>query len=444
MAPSPSPRSRTAVISRNALAGVVAKSIPPLPLSKDPAALLDSLDNRSVINIGGINKGSTAVPFDPIDFLNKHYETEQSLSQQLPALRESVGSRMQVLNDRISNALQRQSETAESTRRHVQDAQASVIALERRILQVKEKASLSEIAVLEITAEMKRLDCAKRHLQRTITTLKRLHMLVHAVEQLRMTVHAKPFPDFKTAGHLVDAVAQLLQHFQAYTVKVQPMRVLSTKVSQYEQSLRQSLVFGLRVVAFGPNKAMLLEGRKVVPPPAAEDDDCEDESDRPTVEIMSVSVMQGGTALLDSLGVISRERFIHDFCQDLLGDYLREFEPPNSRAASSANKPERRVSSFKVVADTKLNEPDSSHAGLDQMEKRFSWFLNGPLNTINSKFPGVFPVYWNLQVSMATMFLQLVRVLVSGGGVRRQQCFLFFSLCLPDILFHRNRPVVIF
>ena len=140
----------------------------------------------------------------------------------LPGLREAISERMEKLDDRISNVLQRQSETADATRRHVQDAKASVVALEHRIRLVKEKASQSERAVLEITKDMKRLDCAKRHLQRTITTLKQLHMLVHAVEQLRLTCIMEPFPDYKTASHLVDATRQLLQHFDAYTHKVEP------------------------------------------------------------------------------------------------------------------------------------------------------------------------------------------------------------------------------
>lgn len=381
MAPAvPSPRSPPSRATSRTKVGIVT-AVSPIPLSKDPAALLDTLDNRSKDE-----------PFDPIDFLNKHYETEQSLAHQLPALRESVGSRMEVLNDRISNAMQRQSETADSTRRHVQDAKASVLALERRILQVKEKASLSERAVLEITADMKRLDCAKQHLQRTITTLKRLHMLVHAVEHLRVTANERPFPDYRTASHLIDALTQLLQHFDAYTAKVQPMRVLAGNVSGYQDSLRSSLVLGFRVVAFGYTKAMLLEGKKIT-----ED---EDESKQNSAE-MSVATMQGGVLLIDSLGETSRKRFIHEFCQDLLGDYLKEFEPPNRTV-----KPERRVSSFKVV-EVKA-DLEKSHAGLDHMEKRFTWFLNGPLNSINAKFPKVFPAHWNLQASMSRMFLQLV------------------------------------
>jgi vacuolar protein sorting-associated protein 53 len=385
-----SPMQSPARTSSRSSSNLNVNAIPTAPMSIDPAILLDSLDKNRSNNIDGGNTN----PFDPIDFLNQHFATEQSLAHHLPPLRDAVGYRMHILNDRISNALQRQSETAETTRRHVQDAKASVVELERRILQVKEKAGQSERAVLEITADMKRLDCAKRHLQRTITTLKQLHMLVHAVEQLRGAVHERPFPDYKTASHLIDAITQLFQHFYAYTAKVQQMRVLAAKVTEYQEALRQSLVTGFRVVAFGYIHAMRLEGKII-----SED---EDDIDLPGRAVMSVPVMQGGVLVVDSLGDVCRVRFIHEFCQDLLGDYLHEFEPPNRTA-----KPTHRVSSFKVVEQKQ--ELENAHAGLDHMDKRFTWFLNGPLQSINGKFPAVFPPRWNLQASLSSIFLQLVR-----------------------------------
>ena len=390
--------------ARNAV-GLIAKGVPPLPLSRDPAALLDSLDHRYRQKQAATEPTAAAVGssfeskdqddgFDPINFLNQHYETEQSLSQQLPALREAVSHRMDLLNDRISHALA-QSETAEATQRHVASAKASCQELQNRILQIQQKAAASEKAVLEITKDMKRLDCAKRHLSRTITTLKRLHMLVHAVEQLRLTVRERPYPNYKTASHLVDAVSQLFQHFDAYTGKVQPMRILSAKVLDYKAELRQSVTTGFRVVAFGPEQTRRLQGSR--------EEQADDEEEMAALEefsTVSVDVLKGGVLLIESLD--GQERFIHEFCQDQLGDYLKEFEPPNRQVA----KPEKRVSSFKKVEEKA--EPANAQAGLDQIEKRYTWFLNGPLKSIQEKFPGVFPSRWNLQASLAGMFLQLV------------------------------------
>ena len=109
---------------------------------------------------------------------------------------------------------------------------------------------------------------------------------------------------------------------------------------------------------------------------------------------------------IDALGYDCRIKFIHDFCQDLLGDYLHEFTPPD-RNSIKQQAPQHRVSSFKVVVEPKV-EAENAYAGLAFMDKRFTWFLNGPLQSINNKFPSVFPPNWNLQASLSSIFLQLV------------------------------------
>jgi len=402
----------------NINAALIAKGVAPLPLSKDPAALLDSLDHRyqkslqsqsnAQSNQQQTNANEEPKEFDPIDFLNQHYETEASLSQQLPALRDSVSRRRAKLNDRISHALQRQSETAAQTQKHVLTAKAATVELQNRILQIQSKAAASEKAVLEITKDMKRLDCAKQSLSRTITTLKRLHMLVHAVEQLRQTAtsshnsnqHNQQQPDYRTASHLVDAVQQLFQHFDTYTVKVQPMRILSNKVQEYKQQLRLSVVTGFRLVQGiqQDQDPELLQQQHVSP--------------------LTPEQMQGGVLLIDSLDC--RKQFIHEFNSDMLGDYLKEFEPPSKQSAET-KPPEKRISSFKKVVEEAVEPANASKAGLDHIEKRYNWFLNGPLAIVKQKFPGVFPPQWNLQASLANMFLTLVSV----HSLRRCRCCCF-------------------
>jgi hypothetical protein len=43
--------------------------------------------------------------------------------------------------------------------------------------------------VQEICADIKKLDYAKTHLQTSITSLNRLQMLIHAVEQLEVSIY---------------------------------------------------------------------------------------------------------------------------------------------------------------------------------------------------------------------------------------------------------------
>jgi hypothetical protein len=124
--------------------------------------------------------------FDPIAFLNQHYYTEQQLVTALPTLRSAISTRLTTLDDSLSTTLRHQAHLAPLISADVLHARNAVHQLASRMHSVKTQALQSEAAVIEITRDMKRLDYAKRHLQRTITALKRLHMLLHAAEQLRV------------------------------------------------------------------------------------------------------------------------------------------------------------------------------------------------------------------------------------------------------------------
>ena len=199
-----------------------------LAMSMDPESLLDALDAFNATSTAGRYHAAVAVAppdqsqqqqksqqqsqqqrdFDPIEFLNQHYNTEQQLVSALPALRSAISSRLDRLDESLSTTLRHQAALAPSLARDVVHARNAVLRLIQRIHQVRAQAQKSEEAVLEITRDMKRLDHAKRHLQRTITALKRLHMLLHAAEQLRMAAMVtsdQPIPQYRAAAHLVDA-----------------------------------------------------------------------------------------------------------------------------------------------------------------------------------------------------------------------------------------------
>ena len=225
----------------------------PTTSSLDPESLLDALDTFTTSNSAANNRyadlptrDDTATStdnaqqttdtqqsqhnFDPIDFLNQHYHTEQQLVTALPQLRSAISSRLTHLDDTLSTTLRHQSALAPALERDVQHAKLAVQQLATRIAQVQSQAQASEVAVLEITKDMKRLDYAKQHLQRTITALKRLHMLLHAAEQLRkaaMVTPQQPIPKYAQAAHLVDATRLLLGHFDGYMSSVPKMRQAS-------------------------------------------------------------------------------------------------------------------------------------------------------------------------------------------------------------------------
>jgi vacuolar protein sorting-associated protein 53 len=383
-------------------------------ISSNPDRLLDAFD------VFVSTRRSNGVEPDPIEFLNQHYTSEAQIIAQLPNIREAISDRMDRLDDKISSALQRQSESAEITQQHVQDAKVSVANLEKRIRLVQEKASQSEKTVREITKDMKRLDCAKRHLQRTITTLKRLHMLVHAVEGLRQACLLQPYPDYKSASHLVDATRLLLNHFDIYAQKVEPMRLLAMKVDDLQSELKFSLVRGFRIVNYGPEitKQMEMKGKTkslIHPEDDALVDVGSEPSDAAMEEIqeevpkpkkpppppMTPDAMSGGVLLIDAIGKEARIEFMTGFVKDQLIEYSKIYKPVKEKP-----KEKPRVSSFMAQPEAPKEDIKPEFA-LEFVEKRFLWFSK-LLTKIQQTYPGVFPTYWNLEYHLAKNFLRRV------------------------------------
>ena len=92
--------------------------------------------------------------------------------------------------------------------------------------------------VQEICRDIKQLDFAKRHLQTTITALKRLHMLQTAVEQLKLMAEGR---HYKEASHLLDAVSQLLTHFEPYA-NIPKIADLRSTVDTIKQDLTDEIL----------------------------------------------------------------------------------------------------------------------------------------------------------------------------------------------------------
>jgi hypothetical protein len=65
----------------------------------------------------------------------------------------------------------------------------------KKIQDIKSKAAQSESMVQEITQDVKTLDYAKRHLTHSVTVLKRLQMLVTAVDQLETMSKNKQYKE---------------------------------------------------------------------------------------------------------------------------------------------------------------------------------------------------------------------------------------------------------
>ena len=114
------------------------------------------------------------------------------------------------------------------------EAQVAITELFEKINDIKGKASQSERMVQEICADIKKLDYAKTHLQSTITSLKRLQMLITAVGQLEMMASGY---HYREVANLMEAVKQLMNHFERYT-SIPKVAEIKTRVVNIQRSLK--------------------------------------------------------------------------------------------------------------------------------------------------------------------------------------------------------------
>lgn len=170
-----------------------------------------------------------AADFDATDHINKLFPTEESLSG-VEAYSVELHEQMATLDEEVLQTVRKQTTAGSSARKDLEQGKQSVQELMIKVRDIKGKAEASETMVHEICRDIKSLDYAKRHLTQTITALKRLQMLVTAVEQLGVMAAERMYSE---AANLLQAVNQLLVHFDGYTgiAKVDELREQSGSIA---------------------------------------------------------------------------------------------------------------------------------------------------------------------------------------------------------------------
>lgn len=125
--------------------------------------------------------------FNPIDYINNLFPTEQSLSNIEEVISDFQG-KIHSLDSDIKSCIRSQSGVSADGAAALEEAQIAIAQLFARIKDIRAKAEKSEHTVREITRDIKQLDIAKRNLTSAITTLNHLHFLVFGVDQLQYLV----------------------------------------------------------------------------------------------------------------------------------------------------------------------------------------------------------------------------------------------------------------
>ncbi|KAH1859442.1 hypothetical protein KXX54_007608 [Aspergillus fumigatus] len=253
-----------------------------------------------------------AADYDPIDHLNaifSHPSTLSSVSEVSQALREYEDE----LDHDIATLVEEQvTSNAESVER-IQAAKADLTELFKKIDEVRDRASKTEQAITEMTADIKQLDNAKKNLTQSMTALKRLQMLTTAYDQLRALSKTRQYRD---CAQLLQAVIQLMAHFKSYR-SIDQIALLSRNVADIQRELLEQvcedfeLAFAKGEVA--QNRITLSEGCQVI----------------------------------DALGESARSRLVTWYCNFQLREYRQVFR--NNEEAGSLDNISRRYSWFRRI-----------------------------------------------------------------------------------------------
>ncbi|KAE8147627.1 mRNA export factor mex67 [Aspergillus avenaceus] len=266
-------------------------------LPSNGAATLDPLD---------------AADYDPIDHLNaifSHPSTLSSVSQ----VSQSLLDYEDELDDEIGALVEEQvTSNAESVER-IQAAQADLTELFKKIDDVRDRASRTELEITEMTADIKQLDNAKKNLTQSMTALKRLQMLTTAYDQLRVLAKTRQYRD---CAQLLQAVIQLMAHFKSYR-SIDQIALLSRNVADIQRELLEQVCEDFELAfakgEVGLNRVMLSEGCLV----------------------------------MDALGGHAKSRLITWYCNFQLREYRQVFR--NNEEAGSLDNISRRYSWFRRI-----------------------------------------------------------------------------------------------
>jgi len=228
------------------------------------------------------------------------------------------------LDSEISASVGQQSISDADSVKRIQSAKDDLAELFKKVESVRERAIQTEQTIIEMTADIKRLDSTKKNLTLSMTALKRLQMLTTAYEQLRGLSSSR---QYRECAQLLQAVIQLMAHFKSYR-SIDQIATLSRNVADLQREMLEQVCEDFEVTfakgEIAQRRAMLAEACSV----------------------------------MDALGDNARSRLITWYCNTQLREYRQVFR--GNEEAGSLDNISRRYSWFKRM----LKTYDDDHAAM--------------------------------------------------------------------------------
>ncbi|XP_014243237.1 vacuolar protein sorting-associated protein 53 homolog [Cimex lectularius] len=174
--------------------------------------------------------------FNPVDYINSLFPTEQSLSN-LDGELVKMESKIKEIDDEIRSVVRGQSNVSMDGRAALEEAQKVIKQLFIQITEIKCKAEQSEETAREITRDIKQLDCAKKNLTAAINMLSHLNILVNGVDSLKKLAKQRQYGEIVMP---LQGITVVMDHFACYT-DIPKISELSEQVRQIQVSLAKQI-----------------------------------------------------------------------------------------------------------------------------------------------------------------------------------------------------------
>ncbi|CAG0892895.1 unnamed protein product [Darwinula stevensoni] len=244
-------------------------------------------------------------------------------------------------------------------KRALAEAEIAIINLYKEVREIKGKSEESEKMVREITRDIRTLDIAKRNLMSSITTLNHFHMLMEGVDQLQILTEKHQYREIST---LLQGVVNVLEHFKPF-MDIPQVRQLAEQVKEIQSQLEKLIWQDFREV-FGSGGPKSL-------------------SHAPSQRIAEACLV---LSVLDA-------RVRRDILKWFIGKELEEYQH--------------------------LFQENQDAAWLDKIDKRFTW-LKRHLMEFEDRFGRVFPPDWEVSERIGVEFCEITRTQLSRSMQARQ------------------------
>ena len=217
-----------------------------------------SLLEKSLQELFPSNDPLDALDFDPVSYINSIFPTEQSLTK-IEKVKADLQTNANSVALELSEIVKSQAKLGEKTQSQLANSYSTIQELQERVKFMRKKAEDSEFMVEDICKDIRSLDLAKRNLTKTITSLKRLAMLSHAIDQLADGCISK---DYHKVAALLNASKDLIIQFS----ELKSSKMISDLCKKREmivKDLRLQLLEDFRDIQNTPPE-VLSEGCRVV------------------------------------------------------------------------------------------------------------------------------------------------------------------------------------